>query len=87
MRIAIELLLDENIDIWNKKKTEELMFELFHYFNFQLHVDLKIYTKTSKGGGKKSKGGQMPPPPRLNPDGPLAMLYRIAFIICKITSS
>ena len=40
MRIAIELpktLSDENVekivDIWNKK-IEELMFELFHYFNY-----------------------------------------------------
>ena len=68
MRITIELpetLSDEKVkeivDIWNKK-TEELMFESFHYFNFQLHVGFKnLY--------QNFQGGQMPPPPppRLNP--------------------
>ena len=50
------------------------MFELFHYFNFQLHLSLigisKFIPKLPGGGGQeKSNGGKSPltPLPRLNP--------------------
>ena len=63
MRITIEspeTLSDENIeeivDIWNKK-IEGLIFELFHYFNFQLHIGFKNLYQNFQGGSKKSKGG------------------------------
>ena len=74
MRIAIELpetLSDENVEEIVDKKTEELMFELFHYFNFQLHVGLP---KLPRGGANA------PHLPRLNPASDTDGIKTAAFL-------
>ena len=39
------------------EQKKQLMFKLFHYFNFQLHVGFKNLYQNFQGGQKKFKGG------------------------------